>query len=247
MEDDLLKSGFVGAFQHNWDYPFVGGDDSINAELKRNAGENAVFVPVDCFRNDAGITRKYVSVMIGNDRKSFIPSTCTEPLAALLYIDYISSPEVIRFLQTGLEGVTFVKTETGADELLPATGEWTRNSGNNLDYTITCNGLRLGAASKALTYSGTPQEIIIRAYEYSMTNIRTPALYNVGTIEAEIQVSGLEEKRNEMLIEAVIAPGDNFDAVYDRCMQEYLDMGGQRIIDERIQRLEAVYGITGIK
>ena len=153
VEDDNMKAGYVGAFMHNWDYPFRNGEDCINLNLQRNVGENAMFVPIDCFQNDAGITRKYMGAAVGSDRKIFLPSTNKEPVASLLYIDFISSPETIKFLQTGEEGVNFTMTEDGAYQILPATGEWVKNSGNNIDYTMTCNGLYLGEATGATTAS----------------------------------------------------------------------------------------------
>ena len=247
-EDNNMKAGYVGAFQHNWDYPFRNGDDCINANLKRIVGEDAMFVPIDCFPNETGVTRKFLGAAVGSDRKVFLPSTCKEPLAALLYIDFISSPEVIKYLQTGEEGVNFEMTEDGAYQILPATGEWVKNSGNNIDYTMTCNGLYLGEATgktTALSYPGIPADVVIAANEYGKNNGRYPLHYNVGTIEAETEVgTSLSEKRDELLSKALIAPVDQFDEVYDSYMEEYLSMGGQDIIDERIEKLAAVYGIN---
>ena len=37
---------------------------------------------------------------------------------------------------------------------------------------------------------------------------------------------------------------DDFDSVYDQYLNDYLNMGGQEIIDERIEKLAEVYGIT---
>ena len=37
---------------------------------------------------------------------------------------------------------------------------------------------------------------------------------------------------------------EEFDAVYDQGMQDYLDNGGQASIDERTQKLADVYGYT---
>ena len=248
VEDDNMKAGYVGAFMHNWDYPFRNGEDCINLNLQRNVGENAMFVPIDCFQNDAGITRKYMGAAVGSDRKIFLPSTNKEPVASLLYIDFISSPETIKFLQTGEEGVNFTMTEDGAYQILPATGEWVKNSGNNIDYTMTCNGLYLGeatGATTALSYPGIPAEIVIQANEFGKNNGRYPAHYNVGTIEAETEVgTSLTEKRDELLTKAVTASIEEFDAVYDSNMEDYLNMGGQDIIDERIEKLQEVYGIA---
>ena len=42
----------------------------------------------------------------------------------------------------------------------------------------------------------------------------------------------------------VTASVDDFDSVYDQYLNDYLNMGGQEIIDERIEKLSEVYGIT---
>ena len=248
VEDDNMKAGYVGAFMHNWDYPFRNGEDCINLNLQRNVGEDAMFVPIDCFQNDAGVTRKFMGAAVGSDRKIFFPSTNKEPVASLLYVNFISDPETIKYLQTGLEGTNFEMTEDGAYQILPATGEWVKNSGNNIDYTMTCNGLYLGEATgktTALSYPGIPAEIVIQANEYGKNNGRYPAHYNVGTIESETEVgSSLTEKRDELLTKAVTASVDDFDSVYDQYLNDYLNMGGQEIIDERIEKLSEVYGIT---
>ena len=248
QEDDNMKAGYVGAFMHNWDYPFRNGEDCINLNLQRNVGEDAMFVPIDCFQNDAGITRKFKGAAVGSDRKIFLPSTNTEPLASLLYIDFISSPEVIKYLQTGEEGVNFTMTEDGAYQILPATGDWIKNSGNNIDYTMTCNGLYLGEATgktTALSYPGIPADIVIQANEYGKNNGRYPAHFNVGTIESETEVgTSLSEKRDEIFTKSVIASVDEFDSVYDSLLDAYMNMGGQDIIDERIEKLQEIYGIT---
>ena len=247
VEDDNMKAGYVGAFMHNWDYPFRNGDDCINLNLQRNVGENAMFVPIDCFKNDAGITRKFMGAAVGSDRKIFMPSTNKEPLASLLYINFISDPEVIKYLQTGLEGTNFNVTADGAYEILPATGEWVKNSGNNIDYTMTCNGLYLGeatGATTALSYPGIPADIVIQANEFGKNNGRYPAHYNVGTIETETEVgTSLQEKRDELLTKAVTASVEEFDSVYDSLLDEYMNLGGEDIINERIEKLKEVYGI----
>lgn len=242
-EDDMMKAGYVGAFIHNWDYPFRNNDDSIEANLVRNVGPDAAFVAVDCFKNEAGITRKYLADRI--DRKVFFPATNKEPLASLLYVNFISNPDTIKFLQTGKEGVNHEVTADGAYKTLPATGEWVMNSGMNIDYTITVNGLNIGEAteaSRALNYSSVPAEIVIGAHEAAIANGRTAKHYNVGDITAETDVgTSLTAKRDAMLTQAVSASVDQFDAVYDAGMADYLASGGQAIIDERAEKLQAVY------
>jgi putative aldouronate transport system substrate-binding protein len=243
-EDNMMKAGYVGAFQHNWDYPFRNGDDSIEANLKRNVGEDAIFVAVDCFKNDAGITRKFLADRV--DRKVFFPATNDEPLASMLYVNFISNAETIKYLQTGKEGENYNLTADGAYEILPAVGEWVKNSGNNIDYTITVNGLYLGDATQAttaLSYPGVPADVVIEANRIGKENGRIAKKYTCGDIEAETDVgTSLTSKRDALLTQAVTAPVDQFDAVYDAGMADYLASGGQAIIDERAEKLLAVYG-----
>ena len=96
-----------------------------------------------------------------------------------------------------------------------------------------------------MSYPGIPAEIVIQANEFGKNNGRYPAHYNVGTIESETEVgSSLTEKRDELLTKAVTASVEEFDSVYDTIMEDYMNMGGQDIIDERIEKLQEVYGIT---
>ena len=141
--DDMIKAGYVGAFMVNWDQPFRNGEDSFVANLQRNVGPDAAVIPVDCFENSAGKYAKYLYSSAG-DRKIFFPVTNDEPLASLLYLDFISEPETIRFLQAGEEGVTHNVLESGAIEIIAAEGDAIQNSGKNIDYTITCNGTCFG-------------------------------------------------------------------------------------------------------
>ena len=245
-EDDMMKSGFVGAFMHNWDYPFRNGEDSIEANLKRNVGEDACYVAVDCFVNEAGITRKYLADRV--DRKVFFPATNNEILASLLYLNYISSADTILYLQTGEEGINYTMTEDGAYSLIAATGDYIKNSGNNIDYTITVNGLYLGdatAATTALSYPGVDAQIVIDANAYGKSNGRVPAKYSCGSIESEEDVgTSLTSKRDAFLTKSVVAAVADFDATFDAGMDDYLASGGQAIIDERAEKLEAIYGLT---
>lgn len=246
-EDDNMKAGYVGAFIHNWDYPFRNGDDSIAANMKRNVGENAEFIPIDCFQNDAGVTRKFLGAPVGSDRKIFFPATNDEPLASLLYLNFISDPETIKYLQVGEEGINHVM-EGDAYKIQPATGDYVQNSGQNIDYTMTVNGLYLGEAtdgSRALNYPGIEPDVVIAANLYGSNNGRFAKHFNVGAIESETTVgTSLNEKRDEFLTKAVIASADQFDAVFDEGMADYMSLGGEEIIDERIEKLQSVYGIA---
>ncbi len=246
-EDDMMKAGYGGAFQHNWDYPFRNGEDSIQANLQRLVGEDAKYVAVDCFESSNGETIKYVTSTAG-DRKIFFPSTNTEPLASMLYLDWISAPEHIQYLQIGDEGVTHNVLPDGAIETIAAEAPAIMNSGNNIDLTITCNGLNLvdpaiTSLSAAHGYACCDSADVELAIKYSEANMKRDVNVKVPTIVAEDGMGeALSAKRDIVYDTAVVAPVDQFDSVWDAAIADYLASGGQAIIDERTSAWESVYG-----
>lgn len=245
-EDDMMKAGYVGAFTHNWDYPFRNGEDSINANLQRLVGEDAVYVAIDPFEDANGTHTKFVSGPI--DRKVFFPATNEEPLASLMYLDWISAPEHIQYLQIGDEGVTHTVLEDGAIQTMAAEGDAIQNSGMNIDYTMTCNGLKLADAdltvkSRAYTYAGIEPAIVEEADKICNTDMKIGKNVNVGAIAAEEGMGpALSEKRDIAYDTAVIASVEEFDAVWDAAMADYLSSGGQAIMDERTEKWNATFG-----
>ena len=246
-EDDMMKAGYVGAFQHNWDYPFRNGEDSIQANLKRLVGDNAKYVAVDCFENAAGKTLKF-GISEAGDRKIFFPSTNDEPLASMLYLDWISDPAHIEYLQKGDEGVTHNVLPDGAIEIIAAEGDAIMNSGQNIDYTITCNGLHfaddnLTNLSMAHSYASVDPADVENAINLAMVNPRYEKNVKVAQIKAEEGAGeALASKRDHVYDTAVAASVDAFDSTWDSAMADYLSAGGQAIIDERTTAWEAVYG-----
>ena len=245
-EDDNMKAGYVGVFTHNWDYPFRNGVDSINANLQRNVGPDAKYVAVDCFTSSDGSHTKFVPGPV--DRKVFFPLTNDEPLACLLYLDWISDPEHIEYLQIGDEGVTHNVLESGAIQTMAATGNAIMNSGMNIDYTITCNGLKLAdpektQLSKAYNYAEIDPEIVAQADTYAQTDLHFIKNVNVGAIEAEAGIGDtLSSKRDQVFDQAVVAPVDKFDEVWDDFLEDYLSSGAQDIMDERAEKWEQFFG-----
>lgn len=244
-EDNLMKSGYVGAFMHNWDYPYRDGVEGIHYNLQTMVGEDAVYIAVEPFENDAGDHVKYLAGPV--DRKVFFPYSNDEPLASLLYLDWITNFEHRSFLQIGEEGVTHEILEDGTVRTLAVQGEKIMNSPYNIDYTITINGLDLGdeeANIKAMAYGYgyVDSRLIDVAYTITTNDGRIVPHFNVGEIKAEEGLStAMKEKRDALLAQAITASPDQFDAVYDSGMQDYMNSGGQAIMDERLAAYEKYY------
>ena len=245
-EDNMMKAGYVGAFIHNWDYPYRNGEESIQQNLQRIVSADASYVAVECFEDSKGTYTKFLAGPI--DRKLFFPNTNDEPLASLMYLDWISRPENIEYLQIGQEGVTHNKLEDGSVQVLAATGADIQNSGLNIDYTITCNGMNLvdpeiSLKSRALSYAGIDPSLIEKSDKICTNYGRIGKNVNVGEISSEQGVgTALSDKRNIVYDTAVSAPVEDFDKVWDEGMADYLSSGGQAIMDERLQKWEATFG-----
>lgn len=245
-EDNMMKAGYVGAFMHNWDYPYRNGENSIQYSLTQLVSPDAAYIAVEPFKNDAGVYKKFLAGPV--DRKVFLPSTNDEPLASLMYLDWISNPENRQFIQIGEEGVTHETLSDGSVKTLAATGDTIMNSPNNIDYTITCNGLDLGDPVKTVKsiangYANVDPRFIQKAFDISTKDGRIGQNVNVGTIKAEEGMGpALTAKRDTLLDQAVVASVDKFDDVFDSGLNDYLSSGGQAIIDERKAAWELTFG-----
>jgi len=249
MADDMKRLGFVGAFVHNWDVPFRAAE-AIITTMQENVGSHANYMVVTPFPNDAGNIR--LQVPNPTDRTIFFPHTNTQPIASLLYLDWISRHDVREFLQFGLEGVHRYTHPDGAIQVLgerPDDHEdgphtWPDHqfipSLRNFDILITVNGIDLGddertARTIALAYPGIAPEQIMAArypgYNHSWSARRVA----VRPIAAQEGMNEPLRDFRDTILHNVIANTSeaNFDATWNAMFQDYLNMGGQAILDER--------------
>jgi putative aldouronate transport system substrate-binding protein len=245
-EDNLMKSGYIGAFIHNWDYVWRNGQDSISVAMKTLAGQDANYIAISPFKNDAGVSQKYGYALI--DRNLFFPASNKNPIAGLLYLDWVTRQDNLTFLQLGEEGVTHRTMSNGAVQTLAATGDKIQNSPNNIDYTLTINGIKMPTTeltikSMALGYTGIDSRYVEAGYYASAEPRRTMGRPIVGEIAAETGMDQvLKEKRDALYAQAITAPIANFDSIWDAGYRDYLNSGGQAIIDERSRKWTQLYG-----
>lgn len=245
IADDQIKLGFVGSFSHNWDYPFRAAE-SIIVEMRENVGPQANFMVVTPFPNDAGVIRKQMPNP--TDRFIFFPTSNSEPIASLLYLDWISRADVREFLQFGHEGVHRRTHPNGAIEVLGETDyhEWPDHqfipSLRNFDILITVNGIDLGddyvtAATLALGYPGIAPEQVMAARSAGMDNAWVARRVVHPPIIAEEGMAAALSDQRDVILHQVIADTaiEDFDTRWDTMFNNYLAMGGQAIIDERNQ------------
>lgn len=230
--DNLIKTGVVGAFIHNWDQPFR-DTPGLLRDLKVNVPD-AEIISIDPFQNSDGVAVKEIYDSAGVNY--FIPASSKNVEGALRYINWLSKFENRYFLQIGDEGSTHTMVD-GVPKLMGATDEKIMNSAQNIDYTIMINGLDVGDPSKmaqaiAQSYP-VDSQLIVDAYDNAMANaFATPV--NPATLSAAGPYTQLLTDKGETLMaESVTCSVADFDSVWDAGIADWLASGAQEIIDER--------------
>lgn len=244
-EKNLIKAGYVGAFMDNWDYPYRDAEQGIHYNLQTLVGPDAAFIAVDPFKNDAGKHAKLLYSTV--DRKVFFPATNKEPEASMLYLDWISDFEHRNFLQIGEEGVTHERFADGSVKTMPGRDAKIMNSGNNLDYTITINGLDMGdpeksAKSIANGYAYVDTRFIEKSYQVALNDGFVFKHFNVGEIKSEAGMGqALDAKRDNLFAQAIVAKPADFDSIWDSGYEDYLNSGARAIQEERAALYDQYY------
>ncbi|MBR4946986.1 MAG: extracellular solute-binding protein [Clostridiales bacterium] len=95
-----IENGYVGAFCSKYDYLYANKDHSHIKALQENCGGEARYIAVNTFENKNGEYTSWQEDRLMEDGiKVFLPSTCSDPLACMVYLNWISSKANIAALQ----------------------------------------------------------------------------------------------------------------------------------------------------
>ena len=234
--EELIMRGQVGSWASNYDQP-IRTSPGVYNQLKGNVPD-AEIVVLDCFINvaDGSHLRQKNSP---HGVYNFVPASSKNVEGAVRYIDWLCSDEVRTMIVCGEEGVNHTKDENGIPVMINLQNDpKMMNSPNNLDYALIVNGVDLGEQEKNLlaiskSYEEEYVDWFMNAYNTALNDAKVFNSLNI-PFDSEAQyISTLNEKRNEILTNAIAASVDNFDRVYDAGIQEFLAVGGQACLDER--------------
>ena len=251
---DLIRLGNVGSFIQNWDVPFRPADGWISG-MRENVGSEANFIPIAPFLNDAGEIRKFMPGSI--DRFIFFPTTNNQELASLLYLDFMSRPAVLDFLQFGFEGVHHEVIDDGVISSLSESDDnpWPDYqvvpSLRNFDLTLMVNGIhffdtdpRRAELTLAAGYPGIEPEAILAARNLGLDNAQRFRNVQIRVIESEEGMSTPLRAEFDVLLHQLIVTTspENFDAEFNTRYQQWLNLGAAAIMSERDQAWIETYG-----
>jgi len=239
--NNLMKSGVVGSFVHNWDQIFRDSDRLIT-DLIKNVPD-AEWVALDCITSSDGITHKISYDPAGINY--FIPKSSKNPDAAMRYLNWLAKYENYHFIQTGPEGIVHTLVD-GVPKLIPGASDgWIQNSGQNIDYTPIMNGLFLQTQEESVKALATaypwPADMVMASYNVALTNARpNPVVIPSSPLVAAGPVERtLIDKSEAFTIQSITASAADFDRVYDNGIADWLTSGAEAIRKERAEKFVA--------
>jgi putative aldouronate transport system substrate-binding protein len=238
---NLIKSGVVGAFGHNWDQIFR-ESDRLLSDLQKNVPD-AMWIAVDCMTSSDGITRKISYDPAGLNY--FIPKSSKNPEAAMRYLNWLAKFQNYNFIQIGPEGIVHTLVD-GVPKLNPSAPDgWIQNSAQNIDYTPIMNGLFLRTEEESIRALATaypwPAEMVMEAYNVSIHNARPgPVIITSEPLrEAGPVNQTLIDKSETFVVQSIIAPATNFNRVWDNGIADWLASGAEAVRKERAEKYVA--------
>jgi putative aldouronate transport system substrate-binding protein len=234
------SQGKVGSTMGNFDIVYR-STPGISTELKKNV-PNGLFVPVDCFKDAQGKRRK--RQYEENGFYIFIPSMSKNSVAAVKYLNWMSNQKVLDKLLYGEEGTNFKeRTKEGIPINIPQEGEMRLS----IDIPIIVNGNDFGSVEKnilagSLAQLPEYQDLWRQAYRMSITAER-PYYDMPFPLESVAKYkTTLFEKDAGIFVQTITCKPEEFNALYDKLVKEFMDAGGEQVRADRLAYWQANYG-----
>ncbi len=171
-------------------------------------------------------------------------ASAEERAAVWMYLNWLSQPENLRKMQYGVEGENYTVDADGLVVLdSDYAGESKLSNNNNKDYwclvteSVSYDNPDLNYKANINNWAPKGYEYLIEdAYADYQKNLQystTDALFAVVIDSLNQYKTDLNTLWQEMYVQCVIAPEDQFEDTYKNACDEYLKAGYQEILDEK--------------
>jgi putative aldouronate transport system substrate-binding protein len=231
--------GKVGSIMGNFDIVYR-ATPGISTELAKNV-KGGLFVPVDTFKDAKGLRRK--RQYGANGFYIFVPKYSKRAVEAVKYLNWLSDKKVLDFLLYGVEGTNFKERIQGIPVNIPQDGEMKLS----IDIPVIVNGNDFGDIDKnilagSLNQLPEFQDLWRQAYKMSITAERPYWDMSFPIASQAKYKQALYEKDTEIFSKTIMCKPEEFNALYDRLVKEYLAAGGQEVMTDRTAYYKKNYG-----
>ncbi|RKL65171.1 ABC transporter substrate-binding protein [Salipaludibacillus neizhouensis] len=223
--------------------------DLFEATLKNNPDAEFAVVPpyarVPEGREAQGRANFPFGLIMGINEKA----TEEERIAVWMYLEWMSQPDNLFFLQNGVEGDNYTLDSEGFPvKNEEFDGESSLAMNNNKDYwSLVTEAPYFG--SEELTHKAMESFWSPSGYEYIVDDmfkyqeqvveyLKPDALFTVVIESQNRYQADLNALFQELYLKVVMAPEENFDEEYEAAKQRYLEAGYQEILDEKQKAID---------
>lgn len=199
-----IENGFVGAFCADYDYLYRNGENSLITALHENCGDAADYIAVNTFENaDGDYTCWQEDYLETPTRYIYMPSTCSEPLACMVYLNWLSNTE----------NVASIKANAAEDS-------------NLCSYLLTLSDNQnneLNSNEDAMSAKETAEEVVYIARKVKCVKYG-PSIFTY--VESDFDIKTLfPESLGLYSYTAITAPEGCFDKVASDAFEVYANSG----------------------
>ena len=244
-DDTMEKSKFVSGECGTYSFYISNGTDAISSLLANFPDAEVAVLNSTPSIVDEGYTPYYYEYpSYGMIMGINAASSDEERAAVYMYLEWLSQPENLTYMQYGVEGETYTVSDSGINTLVTDyTGEAALSQNQNKDYwclvqeVITYGDEAKDLEANKLTLAPAGYEDLIQqSYDMCKANEDAGLISPIFTsvVESSTEYSAdLASLWQEAYVACITCKPEEFDALYEEYCQEYLDAGYQEILDEK--------------
>ncbi|SET09671.1 ABC transporter substrate-binding protein [Paenibacillus sp. NFR01] len=249
-DDAKTKAEFVAGKTGTYALYLASNTDAIDATLKNDPKAEFAILPPGAGVPEGNKPQGRAYWPFGFIMGVNYESSPEERAALYMYLEWMSQPDNLFFLQNGVEGQNYTLDADGiAVKTADFSGESVLSQNNNKDYwalvteTIQYADPAVNRKANIRLWAPPGREALVEdllKYYDETAEFRTPdALYSVVLEKVNEYKADLNSLFQELYIKCALAPVDQFDATYEAAKKTYLDAGYQEILDEKQAAIDA--------
>lgn len=234
--NNWIATGQVGFWAHAaWQGI---SDTGFGATLMENDAE-AVITPV-CVTNDNGVAAR-VDQYTPYGMMIVVPAYSEHVTEAVMYLNWQADWDNYETLAYGFEGEHYNLNEDGSHESFTNDTQEKRISTGDLILVFNGNP-DSDIYQKELIGPTMPERLVetrMAGYYAAHVNTYTPHLWREAIQSVGEYSSSLGEKLAEIRVKTITCATEDFESTWETLSNEYLEMGGQTVIDDKRAVYEA--------
>ena len=249
-DDNKLKAEFVAGKTGTYGLYLTSNSDVFNATLKNNPGATFAVVPPEAGIPKGGKAPGRADWPFGLIMGINHKSSEQERVAVWLYLEWLSQPKNLFFLQNGVEGQNYTLDANGLPKKTPDfKGESKLSNNNNKDYWALVTEIaefstpELTDKANRINWTVPGQEHLT---DQLLKNFKAGEQYRIPDPLFTVVLKKVSEHKadlnalfQELYLKIVMSPADQFDKQYADAKKKFLDAGYQEILNEKQKAIDA--------